>query len=116
MTETSKTTRAATLGIDDLIRELGTDPDKDLTSPEAKHRLEKYGKNALGEEEKEPLLKHGIFSNGVMVLWALSAIGLLLVVIYVPFLQGLVRVSALNLIDWATVVAASVIATIWIEA
>ncbi len=66
--------------------------------------------------EKEPLLKRGILSNRVMVLWALSAIGLLLAVIYVPFLQGLVKVSALNLIDWATVVAASVIATIWIEA
>jgi magnesium-transporting ATPase (P-type) len=53
MTETSETARAATLGIDDLIRELGTDPDKGLTSPEAKNRLEKYGKNALGEAEKE---------------------------------------------------------------
>ncbi|MGD0805123.1 MAG: HAD-IC family P-type ATPase [Candidatus Bathyarchaeia archaeon] len=66
--------------------------------------------------EKEPLLKRGLFSNRVMVLWAIAAIGLLVVVIYVPFLQGLVRVTALGWVDWATVVAASFVATIWIEA
>ena len=66
--------------------------------------------------EKEPLLKRGLFSNRVMVLWAISAVGLLLAVIYVPFLQGLVKVTALGWIDWATVIAASFVATIWIEA
>jgi Ca2+-transporting ATPase len=66
--------------------------------------------------EKEPLLKRGLFSNRVMVLWAISAVGLLLVVIYVPFLQGLVKVTALGWLDWATVIVASFIATIWIEA
>jgi Ca2+-transporting ATPase len=66
--------------------------------------------------EKEPLLKRGLFSNRVMVLWAVSAVGLLLAVIYVPFLQGLVRVTALGLFDWATVLVASFVATVWIEA
>jgi Ca2+-transporting ATPase len=66
--------------------------------------------------EKEPLLKRGLFSNRVMVLWAISAVVLLLAVIYVPFLQGLVKVTALGLVDWATVIAASFVATIWIEA
>ena len=66
--------------------------------------------------EKEPLLKRGLFSNRVMVLWAISAVGLLLAVVYVPFLQGLVKVTALGWFDWATVIVASVVATIWIEA
>jgi Ca2+-transporting ATPase len=65
--------------------------------------------------EKEPLLKRGLFSNKVMVLWAISAVGLLLAVVYVPFLQGLVKVTALGWLDWATVIAASIVATIWIE-
>jgi Ca2+-transporting ATPase len=71
---------------------------------------------AFVRRSDEPLLKRGIFSNRVMVLWALAAIGLLLAVIYLPFLQGLVRVTALGWLDWATVIAASFIATIWIEA
>jgi Ca2+-transporting ATPase len=66
--------------------------------------------------EKEPLLKMGLFSNRVMVLWAFSALGLLLAVLYVPFLQGLVKVTALGGFDWATVIATSFVATIWIEA
>ncbi len=66
--------------------------------------------------EKEPLLKRGLFSNRVMVLWAISAVALLLAVIYVPFLQGLVKVTALGRFDWATVIGASFLATIWIEA
>lgn len=65
--------------------------------------------------EKEPLLKRGLFSNRVMVLWAFSAVGLLLAVVYVPFLQGLVKVTALGWLDWATVILASFVATIWIE-
>ena len=65
--------------------------------------------------EREPLLRLGIFSNRVMVLWAVSAIGMLLVVIYVPFLQGLVKVTAISLNDWAIILGSSIIATIWIE-
>ncbi len=65
--------------------------------------------------ENEPLLKKGLFSNRVMVLWAIAAIGMLLVAIYVPFLQGLVKVTAIRKLDWAMILGASFAATIWIE-
>jgi Ca2+-transporting ATPase len=71
---------------------------------------------AFVRRSDEPLMRRGLFSNRVMVLWALAAIGLLLAVIYLPFLQGLVRVTALGWFDWATVMAASFVATVWIEA
>ncbi len=66
--------------------------------------------------EAEPLLKRGIFSNRVMVLWAVTAIGMLAASTYVPFLQGLVRTAALAPGDWVTAVGASFLATFWIEA
>ncbi|MCX6642008.1 MAG: cation-translocating P-type ATPase C-terminal domain-containing protein, partial [Candidatus Bathyarchaeota archaeon] len=65
--------------------------------------------------ESEPLLKLGLFSNKVMILWALAAVVMLVAVIYLPFLQGLVKVSAISGLDWATVIGASFLATIWIE-
>lgn len=65
--------------------------------------------------ENEPLLKKGLFSNRVMVLWAIAAIGMLLVAIYVPFLQELVKVTAIRKLDWAMILGASFAATIWIE-
>jgi len=66
--------------------------------------------------ENEPLLKRGLFSNRVMVLWAIAAVGMLLAAVYFPFLQGLVKVTAIRKLDWAMVVGASFAATIWIEA
>ncbi|MCX6641934.1 MAG: HAD-IC family P-type ATPase [Candidatus Bathyarchaeota archaeon] len=53
MRENSQTGKAASKKPEELLRELQTDPDKGLTSSEAKSRLEKYGENTLGEEKKE---------------------------------------------------------------
>jgi Ca2+-transporting ATPase len=66
--------------------------------------------------EAEPLLRRGIFSNRVMVLWAVTAIGMLAASTYVPFLQGLVRTAALAPGDWVTAIGASFLSTFWIEA
>lgn len=65
--------------------------------------------------ESEPLLSKGLLSNRVMVLWAVAAIGMLAASIYLPFLQGLVKVSPLSGLDWITIIGASFLATIWIE-
>lgn len=65
--------------------------------------------------ESEPLLKRGLFSNRVMVLWAVTAIGMLLAVTAIPFLQTLVKTTWINMIDWARVIIASFLATAWID-
>jgi P-type Ca2+ transporter type 2C len=65
--------------------------------------------------ENEPLLKRGLFTNRVMVLWAIAAVCMLLAAIYLPFLQDLVKVTSIGVFDWAIIVGASFIATIGIE-
>jgi Ca2+-transporting ATPase len=66
--------------------------------------------------DKESLLKRGLFSNRVMVIWAIFALGMLVAVTEVPFLQDLVKTSALGAADWLTLLIASFLATFWIEA
>ena len=66
--------------------------------------------------ENEPLLKRGLFSNRVMVLWAIAAAGMLLAAVYIPFLQDLVKVTAISTLDWTMILGASFLATAWIEA
>jgi len=65
--------------------------------------------------ETEPLLKRGLFSNRVMVLWAITAIGMLVAVTAIPILQTVVKTTWIEPIDWARVIIASYLATVWIE-
>jgi Ca2+-transporting ATPase len=65
--------------------------------------------------ETEPLLKRGLFSNKVMVLWALTAIAMLILATVVPILQTLIKTTSLALPDWLLVIVASFAATFWIE-
>lgn len=41
--------------VEDVVKELGTNPLTGLTSSEAEKRLEKYGQNVLDQEEEESL-------------------------------------------------------------
>jgi len=66
--------------------------------------------------ETEPLLKRGLFSNRVMVLWAVAAAGMLVASTVIPLLQTLVKTTSLSLLDWAMVLVASFLATFWIDA
>ena len=66
--------------------------------------------------ETEPLLKRGVFSNKVMVLWALAATILLVLATVTPILQTLIRTTSLSWSDWLLVIVTSFIATFWIEA
>jgi Ca2+-transporting ATPase len=66
--------------------------------------------------ETEPLVKRGLFSNKVMVIWGTAAIAMLVAVTVVPGLQTLVRTTSLGLSDWLLVIVASFAATFWIEA
>lgn len=65
--------------------------------------------------EKLPLIKRGLFSNRIMNLWGLVAIGMLITVTNVPFLQPLIKTSSLTVMDWLVVIAASFASTVWIE-
>jgi Ca2+-transporting ATPase len=66
--------------------------------------------------ETEPLIRRGLFSNKVMVVWGVAAIVMLMSVTVVPGLQTLVRTTALAWSDWLLVLVASFVATFWIEA
>jgi Ca2+-transporting ATPase len=66
--------------------------------------------------ETEPLVKRGLLSNKVMVVWGLLAIIMLVTVTIVPGLQTLIRTTSLGWSDWLLVVVASFAATSWIEA
>ena len=66
--------------------------------------------------ETEPLVKRGLLSNKVMVVWGVSAVAMLFAVTVVPALHPLVRTTSLRLSDWLLVLVASFVATFWIEA
>jgi Ca2+-transporting ATPase len=66
--------------------------------------------------ETEPLIKRGLFSNRVMVIWAITAIVMLILVTTVPILHTVIRTTSLALSDWLLVLVASFAATFWIEA
>ncbi len=65
--------------------------------------------------EKEPLVKLGFFSNKVMVLWALLATVTLIVGTSLPFVHESLKITNLNLQDWALVIIVSFAATFWME-
>jgi Ca2+-transporting ATPase len=65
--------------------------------------------------EKEPLVKLGFFSNKVMVLWALLAVVTLIVGTSLPFVHESLKITNLNLQDWALVILVSFVATFWME-
>jgi len=65
--------------------------------------------------EKEPLVKLGFFSNKVMVLWALLATVTLIVGTSLPFVHESLKITNLNLQDWALVIIVSFVATFWME-
>lgn len=64
---------------------------------------------------RDPLLKVGFFSNKMMILWAVGAIGVTLIFIYVPVLQDLLRVTALDPILWLPIFGISIAFSFWIE-
>jgi Ca2+-transporting ATPase len=66
--------------------------------------------------DKEPLAKLGVFSNKVMVLWALAAVGTLVIATNVPGIAGALKLTSLTAVDWAVVVVAAAAATFWMEA
>jgi P-type Ca2+ transporter type 2C len=65
--------------------------------------------------EREPLIKEGLLSNKVMLLWALLVFVTLLVGTSLPLIQTSLQITGLSLQDWALAIAVSFAATFWME-
>jgi len=65
--------------------------------------------------ERQPLFRLGVFSNKVMVSWALVAVVTLLSGTTVPAFQMVLKTSTLTAFDWALVLTASFASTFWLE-
>jgi len=65
--------------------------------------------------EQTPLIKQGVLSNKVMLLWAVLAVVVLLVGTNLVFVQQALQITSLSLNDWALVIVISFVATFWME-
>jgi len=66
--------------------------------------------------EREPLFRLGLFSNWVMLVWALATAALLLVATLSPAAQRLIKLTSLHPAQWALAVGAALAGTFWMEA
>jgi P-type Ca2+ transporter type 2C len=57
--------------------------------------------------QRESLFTIGVFSNPKLVLAVLISFGLQIVVVTIPFLQGVFKTASLTLIDWGMIVVLS---------
>jgi P-type Ca2+ transporter type 2C len=65
--------------------------------------------------EREPLIKEGLLSNKVMLLWALLVSVTLIVDTSLPPVQAALQITSLHLGDWPLIIVVSFAATFWIE-
>jgi Ca2+-transporting ATPase len=65
--------------------------------------------------EKEPLIKLGLFSNKLMLLWALIVALTLLIGTNLSFIHESLKITSLSLGDWTVVLVISFVATFWME-
>jgi Ca2+-transporting ATPase len=66
--------------------------------------------------EREPLVRVGLFTNWVMVVWSMATLALVLVATLVPGARQLIKVTSLHPAQWALAVGAALAGTFWIEA
>jgi len=50
----------------------------------------------ISRRDREPVMRHGLFSNPVMNVWALAAIAFLLLAVYVPPIRGALRFAEIT--------------------
>ncbi len=65
--------------------------------------------------DREPLIKEGLLSNKVMLLWALLVFVTLIVATSSPITQSALQVTGLSLQNWVLVIAVAFVATFWME-
>ena len=69
----------------------------------------------VSRSEKESIFSVGIFANEVMNIWALAALVFLLVGMYVPTINQLIKLTPLNLTSFLTIGAIVVVAVLSLE-
>jgi Ca2+-transporting ATPase len=65
--------------------------------------------------ERQPIVQMGLFSNRMMVIWAVTVAAFMLAVSLIPAARQLVKITTLNSMQWGLVLAAAAIGTFWIE-
>jgi Ca2+-transporting ATPase len=65
--------------------------------------------------EKEPLARLGLWSNRIMIFWAIVVIVTLLVGTSLPFVGNPLRITSLSLSNWVLVIVVAFVATFWLE-
>ena len=65
--------------------------------------------------EHEPLIKEGLLSNKIMLLWALLVVVVLVLGTSLPFIQTSLQITGLKATDWVLVIVVSFVATFWME-
>jgi len=65
--------------------------------------------------EHEPLIKEGLLSNKVMLLWALLVFAILIAGTSLPPVQAALEITGLHPEDWSLVIGVSFAATFWME-
>ncbi len=66
--------------------------------------------------EREPLLRLGIFSNRLMLVWGAATVLFVLIIALVPGVQAVVKTSSLSRDEWALIMGSTLIGTFWLEA
>ena len=65
--------------------------------------------------EHEPLIKEGLLSNKVMLLWALLVSVTLIIGTSLPSIQAALQITSLHLGDWPLIIIVTFAATFWME-
>ena len=65
--------------------------------------------------EREPLVRLGLGSNRLMIVWGVATVGVLLVATAIPGVRSAFKVTALSAPEWALAVGAALAGTFWIE-
>jgi len=64
---------------------------------------------------RDPLKDVGYLSNKMMIIWALGAIGVMFLIVYIPPLQDVLGVTAIGFLDWLFIFGISIIFSFWME-
>jgi Ca2+-transporting ATPase len=65
--------------------------------------------------EREPLLRLGVFSNFLMVVWLAATLLFVLAITFVPVVQARLNTAGLTPGEWGAAVMAAVLGSCWIE-
>ena len=65
--------------------------------------------------EREPLFKIGLFSNPLMLVWAVATVIFVLLVTFVPFVQSILKTAPLSPGQWGLAIGTAIIGTFWLE-